>query len=149
MNYRSLMLAGALVLAAAPAAAQTHDSVNVRTPADTILTPRTDAAPRPRRARGNFNLISEGDVQATQATDALQLVQNLRPAWLRVSRGLNSFSSPQDVVVFRNGLRMGGRDALSSIPVATIVRIRMYSATEARQKFGGETSGGAIDVTTR
>ena len=79
----------------------------------------------------------------------LQLVQNLRPAWLRVSRGLNSFSSPQDVVVFRNGLRMGGRDALSSIPVATIVRIRMYSATEARQKFGGETSGGAIDVTTR
>jgi hypothetical protein len=41
---------------------------------------------------------------------------------------------------------MGTRDALNSIAITAVRSLRFYTATEARQKFGGETSGGAIEV---
>jgi hypothetical protein len=48
--------------------------------------------------------------------------------------------------VFINGVRMGTRDALTAIPINSVRTLRFYTATEARQKFGGETSAGAIEV---
>jgi hypothetical protein len=57
-----------------------------------------------------------------------------------------SRTAESDVAVFLNGIRLGTRDALQSIPITSVRTARFYTATEARQKFGGETFNGAIEV---
>jgi hypothetical protein len=148
---RALALAAfatAAVLHPARAAAQTD------TTAVTVTRGQTDqpaahgdvpvsAVPHARRS---LNTITYEEVRNTRVADAYEVVRNLRPSWLRTPRGQASFGNYVDVAVFLNGVRLGTRDALKSIPIITVRTLRFYTATEARQKFGGDTFAGAIEV---
>jgi hypothetical protein len=94
------------------------------------------------------NSITYEEVRTARVADAEALVRNLRPAWLRTPRGATSFSNNADVQVFMNGVRMGGREQLGIIPITAIRTLRYYTATEARQKFGGDTQAGVIEITS-
>ena len=142
-------LASAAALRPASATAQTDTAavtVSVGKTAEPA-TPRTDvphsAVPRARRS---LNTITYEEVRTARVPDAYQLVHNLRPSWLRTPRGPTSIGNNQDIAVFMDGVRMGTRDALNSIAITSIRSLRFYTITEARQKFGGQTSGGAIEV---
>jgi len=143
---------GALVCAAAlrpaAAAAQTDTaSVTVTRGTAGEIAPGGDvpvsAVPRARRS---LNTITYEEVRNARVPDAYEVVHHLRPSWLRTPRGQASFGNVIDVAVFFNGIRMGTRDALKSIPITSIRTLRFYTATEARQKFGGDTFAGAIEV---
>ncbi|HEU4561523.1 MAG TPA: hypothetical protein VFS20_26955 [Longimicrobium sp.] len=153
MNRRLITLAALLcaaaALSAAPAAAQT----------DTASTPPANSAqaetqgsaqPAPEnrvpRARRSLNSISYEEVRSTRASNAQELIQNLRPSWLRTPRGAASINTHIDVAVYKDGVRLGSREALPSIPVTVIRTLRYYTAVEARQKFGGQTGTGAIEI---
>jgi hypothetical protein len=147
MNARIFAIAAAALAAAAAlhpstAAAQT-DTVTVPTPAAPAANAPAPVLPRQRRS---LNTITYEEVSASQAIDAFALVEKLRPSWLRAPRGMIASSAATDVAVFLNGIRMGTRDALHSIPITSVRSARFYTATEARQKFGGETFNGAIEV---
>lgn len=153
MNRRLLLFAvAAAALGAAPAAAQTDSTATASLPA-TVAAGETqapaDPAARVPRARRNINLITYEEVRNAHVADAQELIHNLRPSWLRTPRGLNSFSAPLDVAVFKDGVRLGTREALISIPITTIRTIRFYSAVDARQKFGGDTSAGVIEISSQ
>jgi|tagenome__1003787_1003787.scaffolds.fasta_scaffold20913689_2 hypothetical protein len=152
MNARVLAaaaLASAAALRAAPAAAQTDTAAVTVTVGKTAepATPRTDApTPTMPRVRRSLNTITWEEVRAARVSDAYQLVHNLRPSWLRTPRGPSSIRNNIDLAVFLNGVRMGTRDALANIPINSVRTLRFYTATEARLKFGGDTSAGAIEV---
>ena len=146
MNARILaaaLLASAAALCPASATAQTDTTT---TPVTTQPAPAANLpAPAMPHTRRSLNTITYEEVRTSQAIDAFAVVQKLRPSWLRNPRGMLS-SGQQDVAVFFDGIRMGTRDALHSIPITTVRTLRFYTATEARQKFGGNTFLGAIEV---
>ncbi|HKP73983.1 MAG TPA: hypothetical protein VJT67_00510, partial [Longimicrobiaceae bacterium] len=143
----------ALAVAALPlhAAAQTDTTaVTVKVaPASTDPPPAGDvpAAAIPR-ARRSVNSITYEEVRTARVADAETLIRNLRPAWLRTPRGANSMANNADIQIFMNGVRMGGREQLSTIPITAVRTLRYYTATEARQKFGGDTQAGVIEITS-
>jgi hypothetical protein len=158
MNRRfaafAALLCAAAALGAAPAAAQTDTTAATAatgTPAGAETQGQAEAAPQPQvpRARRSLNVISYEEVRNAHVSDAQELIHNLRPSWLRTPRGMTSFASPIDVAVFKDGIRMGSREALVGIPITTIRMVRFYSAVDARQKFGGDTSAGAIEITSQ
>jgi hypothetical protein len=145
-------LCAAAVLHAAPAAAQT-DTTAATTTDTTAVEAQGTATPSARiripRARRSLNAISYEEVRSTHASDAYELINSLRPSWLRTPRGPTSFNAQIDLAVFKDGVRMGSREVLRTIPITAIRTLRFYSAVDARQKFGGDTSAGAIEISSQ
>jgi hypothetical protein len=147
MHARFLTLAAfAATFAAVPAVAQT-DTASAPVPADSPSTPRTDApTPRTPHARRNINLITYEEVRNSRYSDAYDVVHHLRPAWLRSPRGATSAVAQIDLAVFLDGVRLGSRESLHNIPINSVRSLRFFSAIDARQRFGGDTSMGAIEI---
>lgn len=101
-----------------------------------------------RADRSGRNVLTRADLEATMQVTAFEAVRQARPNWLRV-RGPNSFSSVNPIVVYVDGMRSGGLNALETIPTLAVDRIRFYSAMEAQARFGLNHTNGAIEVTTR
>ena len=138
MSTRFRLALAALMVAlpfSLPAAAQTSTAPSLTLPVE----------PRQRPDR---NLITAADVQAHTAANALQLVQSLHPQWLR-AHGVDSFRRPTSVIVYQDGMRMGGAEALRRITTGTIAEIRFLSGIEASERWGLDHGSGAILVTTR
>jgi len=152
MKLRFLSLA-ALAVAALPlhAAAQTDTAavtVRVAPASGDPPTPQNVPAAAVPRARRSVNSITYEEVRNARVADAEALIRNVRPAWLRTPRGATSMSNNADIQIFMNGVRMGGREQLANIPITAIRTLRYYTATEARQKFGGDTQAGVIEITS-
>jgi hypothetical protein len=94
--------------------------------------------------------IERADVEAVSTRDALQLVQRLRPQWLR-GRGSTSLRSPGATlpVVYLDGVRYGEVDSLRQIDSEAVWRVEFLSAPDATNRFGTGHAGGAILVMTR
>ncbi|HSU17409.1 hypothetical protein [Longimicrobium sp.] len=139
MNARTAFALAAVLgaaLLARPAAAQTTDT-----------TAATPAAPA-HRVRHDRNLLTPEDFAGRHEDNAYALVRTLRPSWLRGSRGVTSNAEGTPVVVYRDGVRMGGENELRSIATVTIREIRYLDAMAATQQFGTDHGGGAILVAT-
>jgi hypothetical protein len=143
MNARTLLtlavLSAAALPSSRPAAAQTGNAST--TPSVTL------PAPPPRHSRDR-NLISGEEVETSTTSNALQLVQALHPQWLR-GHGQDSFQRPTSVVVYQDGMRMGGADVLRNISRQSVAEIRYLNGIEAGQRWGMDHGSGAILVTTR
>ena len=96
------------------------------------------------------NLITLDEIDATRATNALDLVQQLRPNWLRgrgpVSIGRNTPDLP---VIYVDGIRSGDPNALERVAAQIVFEIRYLAGPDASQRFGLDHAGGAILVNTR
>lgn len=103
---------------------------------------------RPRR-RGD--LITEADVRAAiNASDALTLVQRLRPHWLRQPRRVEADPRTMEFLLVRyNNREIGPYATLRDINTSNVVSIRFYSPIEARTLFGPTYGAGAIVVSGR
>lgn len=102
---------------------------------------------QPAPSEGNRDLITAEEIAAADVADAFEAVQRLRPRWLRYRGG---FEADDFVpVVYADRARMGGPEALRSIPAVVIVSIRFRSPTEATTLYGTGHAGGVIEVTRR
>jgi hypothetical protein len=148
MNRRlalAAVLCAAAAFRAAPAAAQTDTASAAPAAPAATAGAETELVVRP--ARRDMNRISAVEVQNAQnLSDAYELIHTLRRAWLRAPRGSTSTLAPIDVAVFMNGVRLGTRDALKTIPITAVKTARFYTAVDARRRFGGDTSAGAIEI---
>ena len=72
-----------------------------------------------------------------------------RPQWL-VKRGVAglSTSDPDDIVVYRDGQKMGGPEHLRDVTADIVTSVRFLSGPEAQTRFGMNHQYGAIIVTT-
>ena len=109
-------------------------------------TPGTSAsAQQTRRSR---NVIVQAEIDSTSASDAYQVIQLLRPEWLR-SRGAGSMGgAPQMPVAYVDGQRYGELQSLQSFRIGTFKELRYYSASEATNRWGTGHTGGVVYLTT-
>ena len=111
-----------------------------------VLTACATAAPGTTRIRADQ--ISHQEIVDQGPCSAWELVQNLRPIWLR-KRGQTSFTQETDVVVYLDSTRMGYRDSLRQIDAHNIDYIEYMDARRATVRFGTGHVNGAILVHTQ
>ena len=107
----------------------------------------TGATPSEQRSG---NLITQAEIEKSGATTALQAVRLLRPQMLR-SMGAASATPGSDpgVVVYANGMKLGGIETLDGIGAPDVKSIQYLSASDATQRFGTGHPHGAILVTRK
>jgi len=96
------------------------------------------------------DVISAQEISGLQVASGYEVVQQLRPEYLR-TRGVQSMqtASTQLAVVYVDGVRHGGPEALRQIPRESIQEIRYLNGSDATTQYGTGHGGGAILVRTR
>ena len=134
MTPRALFPLAALVLAACATAA----------PGDATA----GAASSTRATQRESNTITAEEIAQVDAGTAYDVVQRLRPIFLR-TRGKAAGAEPQFAVVYVDGVRRGGLDALRAVPAGSIRSIEYLSGPQATIRYGIEHGGGAILVSLK
>jgi hypothetical protein len=112
---------------------------------------QTSVVSSPGRPRKDPNVITEAELSARSALTARQVIEQLRPQFLRV-RGTTTLGNAQtsDVVwVYFDGTRMGTVEVLNNIGAHEIREIRYLSPSEATNRYGTGHVQGAILVTRK
>lgn len=108
-------------------------------------------------SRGDSTYASPDLLTAEQLTNyqhlnAFDAIRQLRPQWLRSSRGQSSVrASSQEqrgLRVYVDGILFGGATDLRSLEVRAIHEARFLDSREATTRFGTNHAEGAIVVTT-
>lgn len=101
------------------------------------------------------NTITAEEIASVSASTAYEVVQRLRPQWL-VTRGAAGTRAPilegglsGGIVVYLDGVRRGGVDALREIPAEQVRELRWLDAKDATTRYGTDHSSGVIEVYIR
>ena len=101
------------------------------------------------------DVIAEAEIatRAREATNALQIIQTLRPQMLR-SRGMTSVSkgaTADDMLprVYVDEIAYGNLNSLSNLTASQIKEIRFINSRDATTRWGTGHMGGVILVSTR
>jgi hypothetical protein len=106
-------------------------------------------------ARQNPNVISMEEIVESSASNAYEVIQRLRPNFLRTrgavhgTPGATNAVEMVDLVVYLNENRLGGSDQLRQIATTDIKEIRYFNSSEATTKWGTGHSAGAIQIVSR
>lgn len=102
------------------------------------------AATQPRRSA---DLITRAEIEGTDAANMEQLIQRLRPTWLR-GRGQVSIanSAAGNPLVYMDDTRLGGLEALATVVPNEVQEVRRLGAAEATNRYGTGHAGGAIVI---
>jgi hypothetical protein len=103
-----------------------------------------------KAAPQNRYLITADEIAKSNASNAYEAVERLRPAFFQ-TRGSQSIqnTAPPTPVVYVDGMRYGAVQSLMSLPTISIISIQYMNALDATQRFGIGNDGGAILVTTK
>ncbi len=104
----------------------------------------------PAADRRDRDVITFDEIARSELVDAYEVVQALRPEFLR-TRGSASIRAPEPIeaVVYIDGVRAGPPDTLRRVTRAVLREIRYIDSREATTRFGTGHRGGAILVITR
>jgi hypothetical protein len=107
------------------------------------------------RSSRSQDVIAETEItsRARDATNALQIIEQLRPQMLR-SRGSSSIApgaTSDDALprVYVDDISYGNLNALANINSVSIREIRFIKAADATTRWGTGNTGGVILVTTK
>lgn len=107
--------------------------------------PGTDSA----APAGSRDFVLREEMDRGQWPNAFEMVRNLRPQWLRV-RGRDTITGdPGGVQVVLDNVRLGGTEALRTLPVGGIAYFQWVDGMSASQRWGTGFGNGAIFVSTR
>jgi hypothetical protein len=108
----------------------------------------TGTTPRdPSLQRVQRNIITQEQIRETRSSNAFEVVETLRSNWL-LTRGVDSFGSPGQVLVYYNDTRLGGIETLRTIPINDVGQIQYFDGTQASARWGLDHGQGVIYVTT-
>lgn len=112
-----------------------------------LLTLVACATTTPARRGASSDILTLEEIQVSRAGNAYELLQELRPQFLR-SRGAISVNDPRAgyPVVYVNDVLHGDLETLRSILVREIDEIRYISASDATTRWGTGHTGGVIQV---
>ncbi len=98
--------------------------------------------------RSSRNLLTAEDLQGQSERNLHDFLARRRPNWLR-PQGANLATGTTPVVVYMNNVRMGGVEVLADLPLEEVEQVRFVDGTDAATRYGLNTDGGVIEVTTR
>lgn len=103
--------------------------------------------------------LAKSEIETTNLTSAYDVVSTLRPAWLRppgmTTTGLGvtgGNSTQKQVLVYLDGMRLGGIESLRTITTSAIASMEYLSPTEATTRVrdnGAQIASALILVMTR
>jgi hypothetical protein len=98
----------------------------------------------------NRENITAAELRRAVVTDALELVNLLRPEWL-IQRGVSTFGDPETetIRVYLDNQELGGIDSLELVQVTVIRSIRFLNGARATALFGAGHTQGVIQVLTQ
>lgn len=103
----------------------------------------------PGTVRGPSDLITFEEMRSRGSySNLMELVQELRPRWVR-SQGPDTFIGQQgEVQVHMDGNHLGGVRVLSRLAAVGVTSIRWLSPIDAAARYGLNHSHGAIVIST-
>jgi len=101
----------------------------------------------PDSPRVQRNILTYEMAVETRTTNAYDVVMALRSNWL-LTRGVDSFSNPGQVLVYFNNTRLGGVETLRAISLNQIGYIQYFDGTDAAGIWGLDHGHGVIAVST-
>jgi hypothetical protein len=108
-------------------------------------------ASAPANGGTNLQLITQQEIEKTNAHNAYEVVRKLRPNY-QVGRRNITINTPQDRTtpdVYLNGQLQGPTEMLASVPVSSIAEIRLYHAGEVSPQWEQNSPSGLIAIKTR
>jgi hypothetical protein len=98
--------------------------------------------------RGNVDLIEREDILGSNRGTAYEVIEMLRPQWLR-ERSDQSVLRQGGIQVYVDDVRYGDIASLRGLNAREIFRMQRYNATAASQRWGPGHSEGVIYISTR
>ncbi|MBW3630584.1 MAG: hypothetical protein KY464_14975 [Gemmatimonadetes bacterium] len=98
-------------------------------------------------AQGRSDLLVEEQIRGQSYATVYDAVVALRPNWLR-TRGADSFSSPTQIQVYVDNMRLGGVANLQQISTVSAYYVQYFDGLEASARWGLGHGSGAIYVST-
>lgn len=99
--------------------------------------------------RRNPDMLVGTELHSQPGITLYDQIRRARPRWLS-TRGVNSPTQVGDgIVVYHNGIRLGGVANLRDFIVDSVESVQFLSGPEAASRFGLDHQYGAILVTTR
>ena len=102
----------------------------------------------PRAVRPSSDLITQEQLLTRSYTNLYEAVRALHGGWL-TGRGADSFRASSQVLVYRDGMRAGGVEALRSMNVREVGYVRYYNGNDATARWGMGHGQGVIFVSSR
>ncbi|HEX7240234.1 MAG TPA: hypothetical protein VF263_08220 [Longimicrobiaceae bacterium] len=102
-------------------------------------------------SRTNRDVLTAEEIRQAGARDAQEVVERLRPLWLRGRGGRSMGNASTGILVYLNGNRMGGLEALRGISIDMVRSMRYMDGITASAQLPGVGSGhveGAIVITS-
>ena len=96
--------------------------------------------------RRSPTFLSASELHTQPGITLYDLIRRARPNWLTPRGGS---PTPGEIVVYRDGLRLGGVAYLRDMTVDVVESAQFLSGPEAASRFGLDHQHGAILVTTR
>jgi hypothetical protein len=90
--------------------------------------------------------LTQDEIRGSHANTVHELVQALRPGWLRV-RGTTSLQEQGAVVVYINNVRSGTPEVLRQVRPDAVESIRYLDELQASSRYGTGHAHGVIEVT--
>ena len=106
------------------------------------------SSPRQRTGTRQQRVITMAELDAVRYSTAFEVVEALRPQWLR-TRGRTSFRAQESVKVYLDDSLLGDPQQLRQITTRSISSIRFMDGNEATTRWGLDHGHGAILVSTR
>ena len=102
----------------------------------------------PATATTDPSVITREQIAVNHFATAYDVVEGMHQNWMQ-TRGPDSFASPTQVIVYLDGVRLGGIAALRNIPAGDVAYIRHYNGIDATARWGLDHGAGVIFVATR
>lgn len=93
------------------------------------------------------DLLTREQMLERHFTTTYDAVQALRGNWLN-ARGTDSFTNPSEVLVYLDGMRLGGITTLQGIGTQTVQYLRHFNGIDAAARWGLDHGSGVIFVVT-
>jgi glutaredoxin len=106
-------------------------------------------SPEPVADTGDRSFIGDAQLAASSET-AYEIVQRLRPEYLRADQVVRNASTTRNApVLVVNGRQVGSVDDLRRTPASSLTRIRYYGLDEAKRRLGMQFSSPVLELTYR
>ena len=99
--------------------------------------------------RAAADVLTRDEIQSAQWQSAYELIQTLRPRWLRAHGPDSILGESPEVQVHLDENRLGGVATLRNIATTNITSIRFVDPVTAAGQWGGDHANGAIIISTQ
>lgn len=101
-----------------------------------------------KSAANNSTQITLEEIESSHQPTLLDVVQALRPMWLRQASTAIAHDQDTGISVYLDEQRAGGLDILRQLPATAASSLRYYGASEAQSRFGLGNLHGVIQITS-